>query len=64
MSERPVSDDAQRAFRVVIGVIVVIVVLGMAALITVVLLYRENPGRHFPFTDAGPTVASPEPSPH
>ena len=64
MSERQISDDAQRAFRVVIAVIAVIVVVGLVALVTGVLVYRNNPGRHFPFTDAGPTIASPQPSPH
>ena len=63
MSERQVSEDAHRAFRLVIGVIGAILLMGIALLVTVVLLYRNNPGRHFPFTDSGPTVASPQPSP-
>ena len=64
MSERQVSEDAHRAFRLVIGVIAGILLIGIALLITVVLIYRNNPGRHFPFIDSSPTVASPLPSPH
>ena len=63
MSERHVSEDAQRAFRVVMVVIAAILLIGVAILITVVLVYRNNPGRHFPFTEGGPTVASPQPTP-
>ena len=62
MSEPHVSDDAQSAFRVVIAVIATILVLGMALLVAVVLLYREGPGRHLPFTEGSPTPASSHPS--
>jgi hypothetical protein len=46
----------------VITVIAAILLLGIALLVTVVLLYRANPGRHLPFTEASPTTASPHAS--
>lgn len=57
MSEYHAPEDAQRAFRILMAVIAGIVVLGVVLLITVVLTYRLNPGRHFPFIESTPTPA-------
>ena len=62
MSEHQ-ADDVQQAFRVILAVIAAIVILGIGLLIAGVLLYRETPGRHFPFTQATPSAPGHTPAP-
>jgi lipopolysaccharide/colanic/teichoic acid biosynthesis glycosyltransferase len=61
MSEQQVSDDAQRAFRLLM-VVIGVVVAGMLLLIAVVTVYRNNHGGPFPYNQTTPAVASPRPS--
>lgn len=64
MSEQHAPEDLQTAFRIVIGVIAAIVILGIVLLVTVVLVYRATPGRHFPFIEEStPTAPAHSPSP-
>ena len=63
MSEKQVSDDASRAFRFVLAAIAAVVALGLVVLITVVVLYRVAPGRHFPFIDSTPSAPIHSPTP-
>ena len=63
MSEKHVADDSQRVFRMLVGLIAGLLLVGIFLLITVVLVYRSNPGRHFPFFESSPAVSSPHPTP-
>ena len=63
MGEQQAPEDVQRAFRIVIAAIAAIVILGIVLLVTVVLLYRIAPGRHFPFVEGTPTAPAHSPSP-
>ena len=63
MSEKHVAGDSQHVFRMLMGLIVGIVLVGIFLLITVVIVYRNNPGRHFPFFETTPGVSSPHPTP-
>lgn len=56
--------DRNRTFLLLMGAIVVLLVLGIALLVTVVLLYRASPGRNLPrssMIDAA--AAQPAPAP-
>jgi hypothetical protein len=63
MGEQQGPDDVQRSFRLVMGIIAVILLIGVATLITTVIVYRNSPGRHFPFFESTPTAPISTPSP-
>jgi hypothetical protein len=62
MSEHEAPENPQHAFRLLIGVIAGILVIGMALLVTVVVVYRMSPGRNLPFVESTPSAPAHTPA--